>query len=791
MSNSSVLRSGVHLSLTAILAVGLMGAAWLLPTNASSAADPPGEVLTKKQAQYQAMELGVPAEVTSLRTDRRGAVANPDGSFTVTDSATPATSTIDTRFSTGGDQPPTANSDTPAEQEPVEMGMFPNKACSAVIGADSYTYKPPTIFAVLNDFDDEQDGTFKQLRAEFRLIWDDQEWTAPLSGAKASGSKFELDLSIAAGLPELPHHTPIGWIVRAHDGDTAGPWSWDGDASKCRFVIDPTTPGPPTVTSTDFPEGDAITEGVGEIGSFEITAPRATTRSFTYDFNDDDAGPRTVELEQLGGSLTVDFMPTTPGSQLLTVRALDANGLSATTTYSFRVSAAAAAGQWTLADPAGSPQAVDVNGTNPAVVGSGVDFGVDGPRTDTAAHFDGTPDAFASTAEHGVVPTGESFAAAAWVKIDDLSRDATAVSVDGTGESGFRLGYQSTSATTGTFMFEIPDADAASSTTWRLTAGHLSETNKNTWVHLVGSYNAFDNTMHLYLNGALKATTLRDSLWNGTGTVQIGRSLQNASYQNNWTGTLADIIVYDRYLAPAEAEQLGTVAAQRTGYWQLNTATDGLSPEYLAGPSLQLSDGATIYQQTDPFFDPLPMMGSGHLELDGTGGCAIATAPTVDTQGSFTVSARVRLDSYAPDTDMVALSIPGVNGSMMTVGYSAASESWQASFAHADTSGAATTVVTSRIPPTAEASGQAIAVVYDALTGDITLYVDGEASPPLEDPYLDAWASTGVIHIGQAVVDGTPGDFFSGAIDDVRTYSGAVDDGTIQRLAAGLESPQT
>ncbi|TQL78804.1 concanavalin A-like lectin/glucanase superfamily protein [Stackebrandtia endophytica] len=686
---------------------------------------------------------------------------------------------------------------TPPEQADTnDMGITPGKACTYAIGADSYTNKPPTIFATLKDDDHGDKNEWgsggkvsEQLRAEFRLIWDDQEWTAPLSGAKASGSQFQLDLATAAGLPELPHNTPIGWIVRAHDANTAGPWSWAGDSSRCRFVIDPTTPDPPVVTSIDFPDGDAITEGVGEIGSFDITAPRATTKSYIYDFNDDDAGPKTVELDNLGDGLSIDFMPVVPGRQLLTVTAVDANGLSSSTSYSFRVSVPAAAGRWGMTDSAGSLQAVDVDGTNPAMVGDGVDFAAEGPGVHTAAHFDGTPQAYASTGNRSIAPTGESFAAAAWVKIDDLSKDATAVSVDGTGEAGFRLGYHSTSATTGTWTFEIPDTDVSSFTTWRIIAGIVTETNKNTWVHLIGSYNAFDNTMRLYLNGQLLATAQRDSLWNGTNTVQIGRSLENGRYRNNWTGSLADIAIFDRYIVPAEANHLGAVTPRRTGYWQLNAAADGLSPEYLGGPNLQLSDGASIYNPADPVLDPFPLMGAGHLELDGTGGCAIAAAPTVDTQTSFTLSARVRPVSDAPETDMVVLSIPGSNGSMVTVGYSAASESWQASFTHADATGAATTVVTSRITPTADGFGQAIAVVYNAYTGDIILYVDGVASEPLQDPYLDAWAATGVVNVGQAVINGSPTYHFSGAIDDVRTYSGVANHVVIDALKKRDEDP--
>lgn len=693
------------------------------------------------------------------------------------------------------------NYNTPPSQPKMEhLGMDGGAGCSYDLLPTSYVNKLPKLTAVLFDSDHGKDNEWgpggtvsEQLKPRFKLVWgvnDAETWESDLSlvNAKASGSKFELNLATQAGLPVLPVNTPIGWIVQANDGKTDGPWSWDGSPTRCRFVIDPEAPDPPTITSTDFPDDGSWTEGVGEPGVFTFSSTSPDVASFRYQFSTE-AAPRVVPAAA-DGTASVRYMPSETQPHTLTVEALDnAGNAAAADSYTFNVSAPPAAGSWTLNDAAGASQAADAAGGNPASAGAGVTFGVNGQGANTAAHLDGSPQAYLSAPTRGTVDTSYGFSASAWVRVDDLSHDRTAVSVNGLGEAGFVLGYH---AATQEWVFEIPDYDLRRFGQWRITGGTVEV---GEWAHLVGVYNAEDSTMRLYVNG--KAVTdsttgaehvVRQSTWAATGGVEIGRSYQAGHYANNWSGDLAEVNVFDWVVPEAEAQALGVMAPQRQAYWQLNEAAEGLSPEYdgVAEP-LALSGGASIYtpDPSDPFAEQA-LVGAGHLQLDGLDDCASTTSPVVDTTGSFTFTTRVRLAAAQPASSMTVLSIPGVNTDLLTLRYSAAAGKWELSIAHADTVGAQRTTVLSAIPPSADQSGQFLAVVHNAFNDEISLYVDGTMGASTDSaPFRDVWSSAAGIQLGQV----TAGEHFSGVIDDVRAYQGVTDMTALQKLSLPNEQP--
>jgi hypothetical protein len=77
---------------------------------------------------------------------------------------------------------------------------------------------------------------------------------------------------------------------------------------------------------------------------------------------------------------------------------------------------------------------------------------------------------------------------------------------------------------------------------------------RNTWGHVVGSYNSSDNTVNLYLNGVLVKTQI---ITTGAGTITnilyIGRPTQGG--WNFFTGDLAIARIYNRALTAAEVNQ--------------------------------------------------------------------------------------------------------------------------------------------------------------------------------------------------------------------------------------------
>jgi hypothetical protein len=668
----------------------------------------------------------------------------------------------------------------PDQPDAADMYSSPGPACTYTISADSYVNEWPELHATGTDPDGDQ------VRMRFQLIWganDANTWTSPWSTSRASGSEFVLDLATASGLPTLPEGEPIGWIAQAHDGTAGSAWSWSGAPSRCRFTYDATTPAPPQVTSSDFPTGsgedpDPIVPMVGQLGELTIATADDDIASYKIDFNKDDEGPRTITLATPSADAVAEFLPTVPGRQVATVVALDAAGNSASNTYSFRVSAAEPAGVWPLNEAAGAGQATDLNGSNPGAPGAGVTFGVDGPGTMTAASFDGTAAAYVATDEYRVAPTGQGVAIAAWARVDDLSRDGVIASIDGgLGEAGLILGYRSTSATGGEWVLSMPDMAMGAFTAWEAAGGAVTESNRDEWVHLVGVWNDYSGQMTLYLNGAQVASTARETVWWGDGTVQIGRANIGGTWDDQFAGAIADVRVFDRVVPAAEAEELGWQVAVRNGYWQFNTVGDTGSPEYDGGLPAVLTGGAIIDNTVDELGSIYPLNGTGHLALNGVDGAASVASPMVDTSRSFSLTARVRLDTAAPSESMTVLSIPGSNASAIEVGYNAASGLWELRLASADAADA-TIVSVSGAAATAESQGQAIAVVFDSITGQARLYVNGVASAALSEPFLTSWTATGDLQIGRGYSSG----YFAGAIDEVRAYSGVLHSSVVGQL---------
>jgi hypothetical protein len=140
------------------------------------------------------------------------------------------------------------------------------------------------------------------------------------------------------------------WQYRASDGLDTTAWS-----RSCDFLVDDTRPGPPTVSSTNYPRGDQAP--LGEPGIFTFSGNGdPDTVGFEWTFmgfgvnvcawNAGDVGqvvcndvfslPHTARADVPGGTATVAISPERSGPARLLVRALDAAGNpSAETVYNF------------------------------------------------------------------------------------------------------------------------------------------------------------------------------------------------------------------------------------------------------------------------------------------------------------------------------------------------------------------------------------------------------------------------------------------------------------------------
>ncbi|WP_371615858.1 LamG domain-containing protein [Streptomyces sp. NBC_00454] len=659
------------------------------------------------------------------------------------------------------------------------MSSNPGGAC--VTGANRpYTDVPPVLRAIANDAD-----WGEQVKVRFRLEWKD---AAGATQAYEEDTNFKAPTASTpfehTARSTIPENTVVSWSVVANDGDGWGPWS-----GKCEFMYDKSFPGKPDVTSAQYPATTDYHDGVGAAGTFSFAAnpndavPDTDVVKYRYSF--DGEPDREVANAAAGGPASVNWTPTRSGPHWVDVVAVDkASHPSAKARHSFYVAAGAtAAAQWNLADKPGGDAAVEEQDKYPAGFGPGVTFGVPGPggAIDSAAHFDGTGDSWVDAGSR-VLDTIKGFSASAWVRPTDLSRDMTVISQDGTGEPGFVLGYD---ATAKTWKFSIPANDVETIGEWKAVSTGVVPA-KDQWVLLTGLYDGVTGKLQLYVNHELKGEAVRRFTWNSYGPLQIGRHIDKAGYQDAFSGDLAEVRVFSRPLVPGQIAEITTVKPGRKGYWPLNSAASGVSPNIAGGQGLTLVGNAALYtpNMDDPLeAPPAPMVGAGHMLLDGNGDYATTAAAPVTGTASFSLSARVQLTSAQATVSQTVFSLPGSNANRVQVRYQASNKRWELAVATSDTAGAAVKVFSDdQALPDDNPAGQHLAVVYDAFAGQIRLYVNGQLAASAKGVDNTVWAATGGLQVGRSLRGNA--EYFAGAIDEVRAYDGALDPTAVIQLAS-------
>ncbi|WP_306371025.1 LamG-like jellyroll fold domain-containing protein [Nocardiopsis sp. CC223A] len=706
----------------------------------------------------------------------------------------------------------------PDQPRQSELQLEPGGAC--IYGTQRpYVDEPPRVSAYLRD-PDHSTSAAEQVRAQFRLFWTDaagqeQERTYTTS-YKAANSRFYYQVP-----DDIPENTTLGWIVRAHDGHAWGPWSWDGDQTRCEFIYDSTAPSEPIVTSWEYPANDFWQNGAGYVGYFTFETPSEDVQYFRYGFNENPSDNNIAPAYSLPSGASTSFIAFTPertGPFNLTVEAVDRAGkTSVRANHLFLVAPGnPALPHYPLDEAPGSESAAslgDENSDYTAQVGPGVTFGEPGPQ-DTglaAASFDGTDGAYL---EPGVERPGhpfENYTWSAWVRLDDLAKDQTVVSLGDEGTTFRRLAYHADTSAWRLSDWAKDPAGGTQPVETYVEAPHEAQAGE--WVHIAAVGMVLDKTMHLYINGQLASTapaslyaaapadgvtTLTedgpttqaddDLTWEDPqGFWQIGRSETGGTYTDHLDGALSDVRVFRRMVLPHEVPTIYNPSADRLAYWNFSDEVDGASPEANGGQNMTLNGDASLFYG-DPF-EEAALVGDGHLNLTGQGHAATATGVT-PTDTSFTLSMRARLASATPEQDMSVLSQAGQAQSAFDIRYSAQTDRWELVLTHADENGAnATRVVNDLFAPSSEQSGDHLAVVYDAFSREIRFYVNGQLSQTSTVKHSAAWASSGPLSVGRSLTDGQWGAAFSGAVDDVRVYRGAADASLIIQLANLAEQP--
>ncbi|GAA0522461.1 hypothetical protein Ade02nite_81800 [Paractinoplanes deccanensis] len=661
----------------------------------------------------------------------------------------------------------------------------------------------------------------ENVRARIWLTWTTSTGTTGsktyTTGWKAGDGKTPFRVTVSPG--DVPQNTTIAW--QAQGGDENGSWS-NYSLPLCRFKIDRTAPPEPDIDSPEYLPLDAADNNsadagacvednldrghVGKYTTFTFDVPGTDAVRYTYGIDEDPKYPLTPA--SAGGPVTVKgWTPEDAGLHFVKVRAYDAaNNPSAVAECYFGVPNRRAAGEWNLSEDAGSATVADAREQNPMTVNPGVTLAVPGPgclhvspcERDRAASFTGRPDSYLATNSSALVDTEQSFAASAWVKLTDDTKNAVAVSQDGTGPFGFTLGYNAGSKK---WTFLLPVTDVRNIGAFGVVSSVTAV--KDEWTHLAGVYDAYKGVVQLYVNGVPQGTSAnaRRSAFTSWGAVQIGRSLNWGEYANYWTGSIAEVELYDRMLSGVELAAMIKRRPARLAYWQLTTQTDGKSGEYdkNAGRELLLEGGASLRYvdlQTAPWDVELPLIGAGEMILDGADDRARTAGPVVPTASSFSVSAYVRLAGPECAGGQTVLSQAGTRNSAFRIRCTP-NDTWEVVVPNADAAPTASLTVTPRgddegpgSAPTSEIGGQHIAIVYDAHTRELKLYVAGEpvASETVAPDAL--FTASGGLQVGRALINGQYGEYFAGVVDDVRVYGGVLDDTTVQLLAQSEEQPQ-
>jgi len=340
-------------------------------------------------------------------------------------------------------------------------------------------------------------------------------------------------------------------------------------------------------------------------------------------------------------------------------------------------------------------------------------------------------------------------------------RWVTAVSQNGTAASSFVLSYNGSS-----WAFAVNSADSNSPTPYRLAA--TTPVAAGRWTHLVGVYDAGPRRLQIYVNGVLAGTMDNVSPYDSRSTLDIGRARWGSAWTDWFTGSVDDVQVWNRVVDSAEIQAIanpttlvgqwnfdeggGTVAADSSGYGHDLSGTGGVT--WTSGP-------------TDP----------GAVTLDGSTGAFSTATPVVLTDQSFTVAAWVRLTDLSRYETAVSQS--GSVSSAFFLQNDPVAHRWSLSLSASDTTNPPGPRITSSVTPQAGVWTH-LAAVFDAGAGQARLYVNGQQVGTASVPAV--WNATGPLLVGRSLFNGAPADHWSGDIDNVRVYLGALSDAQIVAL---------
>src|ERR1700761_2271827 len=209
---------------------------------------------------------------------------------------------------------------------------------------------------------------------------------------------------------------------------------------------------------------------------------------------------------------------------------------------------------WALNDDDSESIAQDSDGANPALGANIVWCGAAG-GSGNCSTFNGTSSAFTTSGPVLNTGPGSSFTVSANVFMTgyNTADDSfeTIVSQDAAANSGFYLQYSGADQRWA-FARVVSDTDGAAGIRALSTSGPAL----NTWTHLVGVFDASDDQLRLYVNGALEGIATDTTPFAATGPLVIGRGQFGGQPTDWFNGAANQIQVWNVALTSAEVANI-------------------------------------------------------------------------------------------------------------------------------------------------------------------------------------------------------------------------------------------
>ena len=193
--------------------------------------------------------------------------------------------------------------------------------------------------------------------------------------------------------------------------------------------------------------------------------------------------------------------------------------------------------------------------------------------------------------------------------------------------------------------------------------------------------------------------------------------------------------------------------------WKLadNTGTTAADSSGNNHPAT-LYGGATW--ATDPTRGPV-------LSLNGSTGYASTTGPAVNTAGSFTVSAWVKVNAFASGVRQTFVAQQATTNAGFYLESDPTTSKWDFAIAGTDTTSAGSPIIESS-SPAATNTWTHLVGVYDSTSSTMTFYVNGAAAGTTTDNH--PIAATGSVDIGHGFYNAGPDNYANASISDVQIY---------------------